>query len=64
MARNHKEYMAKKKGKTFQKNPPKKDVRTIHALLQGLTKAEKEELLALSVDSKEEKADDTNDEDF
>ena len=66
MARNHKEYMAKKKGKSPQRNMPKKDVRSIHALLQGLTKAEKEELLALSVDNKEEepKADGPNDEDF
>ena len=49
-----------KKGKG--KTPQKRDIKAIHALFQGLTKAEQEELLALSkTGSKEENA---KDEDF
>ena len=42
----------KKKGKS--KAPPKKDLRSLHTLIQSLSKEEKEELLAMTNTKKEE----------
>ena len=60
LAREHKEYMEKKKGKTRGNNPPssqRKTIKEIHALLQALSPKETKELLALQTarQEKEEK---------
>ena len=67
MARNHKEYEAKK-GRTWGNTSPpqKKTIKEIHALLQELSPQETKELLVLQSTSqkKEEKEEKEDDEDF
>jgi len=67
-ASEHDEYERKQKEKDKDKGkskaPPKKDLRSLHTLFQGLTKSEKEELLAMTMEKKEEEEEKTDDEDF
>ena len=65
-ASEHDEYERKQKEKEKDKGKaktsPKKDLRSLHALIQSLDKGEKEELLAMTTSNKEK--DDDSNEDF
>lgn len=62
-AKDHDDFEQEEKKKNKGKSPQKTDIRAIHALFQGLSKAEKQELLALSTKEQEEE-DKTEEEDF
>ena len=59
MAKDHDEYEKKEeeRKKKKGKEPQKKDLKAIHALISGLTKAEKEILLGMTVTEKTEEKD-------
>ena len=58
-ASEHDEYEKRQKNKGKDKTPPKKDLKTIHAFFEALSKEQKERLLAMSItDEKEEESDD------
>jgi hypothetical protein len=66
-ASEHDEHVKKQqKGKGKDNSQPKKDLRAIHALVAGLTKTEKEELLAMTTGKTDEKKDEEeiDEEDF
>jgi uncharacterized protein DUF4939 len=63
LAKDHDEFVKKEEDKKKKgKETPKKDLKAIHAMFSGLSKAEKEELLAMSKEDKEEEKDDEEDE--
>lgn len=56
LARDHKDYVKKKESGNFRRNTPtpqKKDIKEIHALLQGLSSEETKDLLALQSSNQE-----------
>ena len=58
MAKDHDEYEKKEEEKKKKKGKePQKDLKAIHALISGLTKAEKEILLGMTVTEKAEEKD-------
>jgi uncharacterized protein DUF4939 len=69
LAKDHDEFVKKEEDKKKKgKETPKKDLKAIHALFSGLSKAEKEELLAMSKgdneEDEEEEEEETDKKDF